>query len=231
MTQEQIRKQKEQVRTYKDQLEKRVGLTKKQREFLDYLENYSEEFGYAPSQQEMAAHFGFSSLGTVQNYLVRLERHGFLRKTWNARHGIEVIGSPKMEAIPASAILPLVGRVAAGAPIEAIDQDQQQHVEVPATMLKQGEHFVLQVFGDSMIEDGILENDLAIIRKQATAHNGQTVVALLDNAATIKKYYNYADRVELHPANPAYAPIVVQQTEPHDFKIEGVLVGVIRNLD
>ncbi len=134
-----------------------------------------------------------------------------------------------MEAVPTSAVLPLVGRVAAGAPIEAIEQ--QQMVEVPATMLKSGEHFVLQVCGDSMIEDGILEDDLAIIRKQGSANNGQTVVALIDNAATIKKYFRYTDRVELHPANPAYAPIVVQQNEPHDFKIEGILVGVIRNLD
>lgn len=212
-----------------EQIEQRASLTRKQKEFLDFLEIYTEEYGYAPSQQEMASHFGFSSLGTVQNYLVRLERQGFVRKTWNARHGIEVIGSPKMDAVPAAAVLPLVGRVAAGAPIEAIDQHRE--VEVPATMLKQGEHFVLQVCGDSMIEDGILEDDLAIIRKQNTAINGQTVVALIDNSATIKKYFRYTDRVELHPANPAYAPIVVQKNEPHDFKIEGILVGVIRNLD
>lgn len=212
-----------------EQIEKRASLTRKQKEFLDFLEAYTGEYGYAPSQQEMAAHFGFSSLGTVQNYLVRLERQGFVRKTWNARHGIEVIASEKMEPIPTATVLPLVGRVAAGAPIEAIDQ--QQTVEVPASMIRQGEHFVLQVCGDSMIEDGILEDDLAIIRKQSSANNGQTVVALLDNAATIKKYFRYTDRVELHPANPAYAPIVVQQDEPHDFKIEGVLVGVIRNLD
>lgn len=206
-------------------------LTPKQKDFLDFLAGYSEKNGYAPSQQEMAKHFGFSSLGTVQNYLVRLEALGLIRKSWNARHGIEVV-SPKAKSGGASAELvaelPLVGLVAAGAPIESLDN--RESVEVPRSLLKRGEHFVLRVKGDSMIDEGICENDLAIIRKQANALNGQTVVALIDNAATIKKYFRFRDRVELHPANPRYEPIVVNGEAERDFKIEGILVGLIRKV-
>lgn len=200
-------------------------LTPKQKDFLDFLEGYVAEHGYAPAQQEMAKHFGFSSLGTVQNYLVRLERLGLVRKAWNARHGIELVKSKA----PAEAVeLDLVGFVAAGAPIEHLEQ--REVVEVPSSLLKRGEHFVLRVKGDSMVEEGIMENDLAIIRKQTTAQNGQTVVALIDNAATIKKFFRFSNRVELHPANPAYKPIVVDSAERKDFRIEGVLVGLIRKL-
>ena len=206
-------------------------LTPKQLEFLNYVRGYQTEHGYAPSQQVIANHFGYSSLGTVQNYLVRLQRHGYLKKAWNARHGIEVQDPERKQVIAATGIqeLPLVGRVAAGLPIEAITDNQV--VEVPSSMLKQGEHFVLKVCGDSMIEEGIMENDLAVIRKQQTANNGQTVVALWNNAATIKKYYNYSDRIELHPANPAYEPIIVRADGVSQIQIEGVLVGLIRNLD
>lgn len=200
-------------------------LTPKQKDFLDFIDRFVQEQGFAPSQQEIARHFGFRSLGTVQNYLVRLERLGLLRKAWNARHGIEVVKPEKRtEALE----LPLLGFVAAGLPIEAVEN--REVVEVPSSLLKQGEHFVLRVKGDSMIDEGILEGDLAIIRKQRTATNGQTVVALLDNAATIKKYFRRGERIELRPANPAYAPILLDSARSLDFRIEGVLVGLIRRL-
>lgn len=201
-------------------------LTPKQKDFLDYLASYATENGYAPSQQEMAKHFGFSSLGTVQNYLVRLEGLGLIKKSWNARHGIEVVQEKTAATITE---LPLVGLVAAGAPIESLDV--QESVEVPSSLLRRGEHFVLRVKGDSMVDEGIMENDLAIIRKQTNATNGQTVVALIDNAATIKKYFRFRDRVELHPANPRYQPIVVNGEGTRDFRIEGILVGLIRKLN
>jgi repressor LexA len=208
-------------------------LTPKQKEVLDFLTAYGAEHGYAPSQQEIARHFGFKSLGTVQNYLVRLERQGLLRKTWNARRGMEVVRTaPTAAAVP----LPLFGRVAAGSPIEATQDDET--IDVPASMLSRGgEHFSLRVRGDSMIEDGILDGDYVIIRKQDTARNGETVVALVGNAATIKRYERRRDPdrgnvIELHPANAKYQPLVidslVESTE--GFKIEGILVGVIRQL-
>lgn len=201
-----------------------MGLTPKQKEILDYITTFNSKKGFAPSQHEIARHFGFKSLGTVQNYLVRLERQGALTKNWNERRGMKVVTpQPISEAV----LVPLLGRVAAGHPIEAIQSHET--LEVPASMLNGPDHFVLRVAGDSMIEDGILNGDYVVIRKQATALNGQTVVALINNEATIKTYYRRGASIELHPANPAYAPIIVKPShEGIDFRIEGVLVGVIR---
>lgn len=241
-----------------------MPLTPKQKKILEFLESFSAENGYAPSQQEIATHFGFSSLGTVQNYLVRLEQQGFLHKEWNARRGTQVLPFLKPTAAPAEAhqegrtrappaggpfsshhkgtevdgvglvqslavCLPLVGRVAAGRPIEAIQT--QETLDVPASMLRGGEHFVLRVTGDSMIEDGILSGDYVVIKKQLTANNGETVVALVGNEATIKRYFRRGRKVELHPANPAYQPLIIDSmVENSDLKIEGILVGVIRRM-
>lgn len=229
-------------------------LTPKQKALLDFITSFRGQHGYAPSQHEIARHFGFKSLGTVQNYLVRLERQGALRKTWNARRGTQVIQNsapqplsyaPTAHALPTNlrtmdgrrqfeeqslaphAIpLPLLGRVAAGRPIEAVQHEET--IEVPPSMIKTGAHFVLKVNGDSMIEQGILDGDFVVIKKQVTANNGQTVVALIDNGATIKKYICRSGSIELHPANSAYKPIIVGAES--DFRIEGILVGVVRVL-
>lgn len=208
-------------------------LTPKQKKVLDFITSFSEKKGYAPSQQEIAKHFGFKSLGTVQNYLVRLERHGLLRKAWNARRGMEVIpstttepvtGSSPAESAERTVPLPLVGEVAAGYPIEVIEDHQS--IDVPSTLIQNGEHIALRVRGDSMIEDGILNEDVVIIKKQASAFNGQTVVALVDNEATIKRFYHRGENIELHPANSAYQPMVFGRES--GLRIEGVLVGLIR---
>jgi repressor LexA len=219
-----------------------LHLTPKQKEVLDFISTYAERHGYAPSQSEIARHFNFKSLGTVQNYLVRLERQGLLRKSWNARRGMEVVRPEPPQpaarsiheyasaAVAQAVPLPLVGRVAAGRPIEAIET--MDTLEVPASMLKGGENFVLRVTGDSMIDEGIMNGDFVVIRKQANAQNGQTVVALVGNEATIKKYYRRGGRVELHPANPAYQPLIIESlVESVDFRIEGVLVGLIRRVE
>ncbi|MBC7691183.1 MAG: transcriptional repressor LexA [Methylotenera sp.] len=204
-----------------------MSLTPKQKNVLDFIHDFGSSQGYSPSQQEIAKHFGFKSLGTVQNYLVRLERQGLLRKPWNAKRGMEVI-SPELtsQAVP----LPLLGHVAAGRPIEAIRTAET--LDVPASMIKGGQNFVLKVSGNSMIEDGILDGDYVVIKKQDVANNGQTVVALIGNEATIKRYYRRGSKIELHPANPAYEPLIIESlVESVEFKIEGVLVGVIRRLE
>ena len=121
----------------------------------------------------------------------------------------------------------MVGIVAAGNPIEPILQAEL--VEVPPSMLQTGENFALQVKGESMLDEGILPGDLVIIHKQRTARNGQTVVALVNQEATIKKYYRKEQQVELHPANASMVPIVVSPSD--EFVIEGVLIGVIRYCD
>lgn len=195
-------------------------LTPKQKKILDFIQSFADREGYPPSQQEIADSFGFRSLGTVQNYLVRLEREGLLARDWNARRGLRVI-RPKRNAME----LPLVGTVAAGKPIEAIEIPDT--IEVPASMVGAGENFVLRVKGDSMVGDGILDGDYVVVRKQATADSGQTVVALIRGEATVKRLLHKGRRIELHPANPAMAPIVLEDEE--SFRIEGVVVGVIRH--
>lgn len=209
-------------------------LTPKQKKVLEYILKFSEKKGYAPSQQEIARHFRFKSLGTVQNYLNRLERHGVLQKNWNARRGVQIL-DPNPSPIPhthpktqneveMTVPLPLVGLVAAGKPIEAVEN--QETLDVPTHFIQRGEHFVLQVQGDSMIEDAILDGDYVIIKKQKVANNGQTVVALINHEATIKRFYQRKDQIELHPANPKYSVISVHPSQ--GFEIAGVLVGVMR---
>ncbi|AMV73685.1 transcriptional repressor LexA [Desulfuromonas carbonis] len=195
-------------------------LTPKQKAVLDFILAHTEREGYAPSQQEIARAFGFSSLGTVQNYLVRLEREGALSRDWNARRGLRVL-RPQGAALE----LPLAGTVAAGKPIEAIATADT--IEVPPSMVGPGENFVLRVRGDSMIGDGILDGDYVVVRKQARAESGQTVVALINGEATVKRLLQKGAVVELHPANPALQPILLDGSE--EFRIEGVVVGVIRH--
>lgn len=123
--------------------------------------------------------------------------------------------------------LPMLGLVAAGAPIEPITQAELVAVLPP--LLRQGETFALRVKGESMKNDGILSGDLVVVRKQSTARNGQTVVALVNNEATIKKYYRRDGRIELHPANEAMQPILVSPAD--DFRIQGIVAGVIRHFE
>lgn len=195
-------------------------MTPKQKQILDFIQSYADREGYPPSQKEIASAFGFRSLGTVQNYLVRLEREGLLSRDWNARRGLQVL-RPRLNSME----LPLVGTVAAGKPLEAIETPDS--IEVPASMVGPGENFVLRVKGDSMIGDGILDGDFVVVRKQATADSGQTVVALIRGEATVKRLLRKGRRIELHPANPAMVPIVLEDEE--SFRIEGVVVGVIRH--
>jgi len=195
-------------------------LTPKQKAVFDYITSFSDQQGYPPSQQEIASAFGFRSLGTVQNYLVRLVREGVLSKDWNARRGLKVLQHQS-----SSIELPLVGLVAAGKPIEAIATPDS--IEVPSSMVGPGENFVLRVQGDSMIGDGILDGDYVVVRKQSQADSGQTIVALINGEATVKRLVRKDTRIELHPANPAMQPLIIDSAD--DFHIEGTVVGVIRH--
>ncbi len=195
-------------------------MTPKQKKILDFIATCIEQQGYPPSQQEIARAFGFRSLGTVQNYLVRLEREGLLSRDWNARRGLQV----KRTRVQGTE-LPLVGTVAAGKPIEAVEVPDS--IEVPSSMVGPGENFVLRVRGDSMVGDGILDGDYVVVRKQPSAENGQTVVALIGNEATVKRFYRRGKTIELHPANPTMQPISVPPDA--DLRIEGVVVGVVRH--
>ncbi len=195
-----------------------MALTPKQKQVVDFIREFTQRQGYPPSNQEIANHFAFKSRGTVSAYVRRLKAKGYL-ETEVGRRSITVTQTGNS--------LPLLGKVAAGQPIEHFIQGE--FVEVPSSFLNAGfDHYVLQVRGDSMIEDAIVDGDYVVIRKQPTAHNGQTVVALIDGEATLKKFYKKRQAVELRPANRRYDAMTVKP--PRHFNIEGVLVAVLRPL-
>ena len=198
-----------------------MKLTEKQKEFLSYISQYMEDWGRSPSFEEICSHFGFNSYNTVTTYLKALERKGYVRlpRKKNQKRAIQVISPVETRRFE----FPLLGRVAAGKPIEAVEDVDV--IEVPPTMVGSGDHFVLEVKGDSMKDDGILSGDFVVVRKQPTAENGQTVVALINNEATIKKYYKKKRKVELRPAHEGMESIVVRKG---DLLIQGKVVGVIR---
>ncbi|MBS1237374.1 MAG: repressor LexA, partial [Deltaproteobacteria bacterium] len=154
-----------------------MKLTEKQKEFLGFVSEYIRDWSRPPSFEEIRSHFGFNSYNTVTTYLKTLERKGYVRlpDRKNLKRSIEVISPVETRRFE----FPLLGRVAAGKPIEAVETVDV--IEVPPSMIGQGDHFVLQVKGDSMQEDGILDGDFIIVRKQPAAQNGETVVALINN--------------------------------------------------
>lgn len=200
-----------------------MPLTKRQKEILDYIESFIEDQGYAPSFEEIAEHFGYSSLATVHEHLSNLERKGYIRKSYNESRSIELVdsrgGTPSVE-------LPLYGSVAAGMPIEAI-QDNETLAVPPDMVSRRGENYVLRVEGNSMIEEQIRDGDYIVVQARETAEDGQMVVALVgDESATVKKLYREAGgRICLQPANPTMDPIFVDAS---DVRVQGVVVGVIR---
>lgn len=197
-------------------------MTPKQKKVLDFIEKYNQKKGYPPSQQEIASGCGFHSLGTVQHYLKLLERDGHLApRRWNGKRGIALAETPAVAA--GGMELPLVGVVAAGTPVEAFEQPEV--MEVPSAMAGPG-NVVYEVRGDSMVEMGIMDGDYVAVHPQATAENGQTVIAEVNGSITIKKYVRKGDRIELHPANSAMSPIIVREGD--DFHIRGILVGSMR---
>jgi len=199
-----------------------MRLTEKQKAFLGYISLYMEDWGRSPSFEEICSHFGFTSYNTVTTYLKTLERKGYIRlpRKKNQKRAIEVISPVETRRLE----LPLLGRVAAGRPIEAVEEIDA--IEIPPSMIGKGDHFVLQVKGDSMKEDGILDGDFVVVRKQPTAENGQTVVALINNEATVKKYYQREGHIELRPAHADMDPLIINEG---DLQIEGRVAGVMRH--
>lgn len=205
-----------------------MQLTKKQTAFYDFILSYTRENGFAPTQKEIKEFFNFKSFGSVQRYLKYLVDANLIELDWNARRGIKLIGQKKQELDPSQfEEVPLLGDVAAGIPIEAIENPSQS-ITIPAHMIRSSsKHFALKVKGDSMIEDGIFEEDLIIVKHQATANQGQTVVAVVDGEATVKRYKKHQNKIELIPANSSMDSIWVNPEQ--NFQIAGVLVGLIRN--
>ncbi len=196
-----------------------ADLTERQRAIYDFIKDYIGARGMAPSYEEIRRAFRFGSYNSVQKHLKRLEEKGVLKSPWgNRKRALELV-----DPGPSTVVLPLLGRVAAGRPIEAIAQPES--VEIPEVLLRGEDNFALRVVGDSMVDEGIRDGDIVIVKRQREAQDGQTVVALIGDDATIKQFYRRGARVELRPANPRMRPIVVEED---DLQIQGIVIGLIR---
>jgi repressor LexA len=197
-------------------------LTRRQKEILDFLNRFIEREGYAPTIEEIAEHFSLRSLATVHKHLTNLQDKGLIRRAWNRSRALELVPTDmKVHAVE----LPLLGRVAAGSPIEAIEASET--IFVPENMVGRRETYVLQVKGDSMIDEQIRDGDYVIVENRKTANDGEMVIALLDGEnVTLKKLYREGrGRVRLQPANARLEPLLVDQDR---LRIQGVVIGVLR---
>ena len=195
-------------------------LTKRQKEILDYISNYIKKHGFSPTFGEIKEKFGLSAFSTVHEHLTTLVNKGHLKRDWHKERGLY---------LPEKTILylkiPLVGSIACGKPLEAIEAPDD-FIKVANEHSLRGDLYALKAKGESMIMNGIFENDIIIARKQNTAENGDTVVAIIDdNEATLKKYYKEQTKIRLQPANPKFSPIFRSEVE-----VRGVVVKIIRNL-
>jgi repressor LexA len=196
-------------------------LTKRQRQILDFINEFMSDKGYSPSIREIGENFGLSSPATIHQHLKNLKDKGFLTSGYNEARAIELT---QVDPIWSRAIeLPLAGLITAGEPIEDIEDNET--IAVPADFVRDNDNsYVLQVKGESMIEEGILSGDYVIVERQNNPRNGDVVVALLNNAyATLKKFYRETNRIRLQPANSTMKPIYAK-----DPLIQGVVRGVIR---
>ncbi len=199
-----------------------MPITARQKRVLDYIRHYFEMNQEAPTIAEIGKEFGMTSSASAHHVVSILEREGLIRRIPNVSRGIELVeettSAEKYE-------IPLLGIVAAGAPIEAVLN--YETVCIPRDMMREGRMFALRVRGDSMIDEQIRNNDVIILQSRQTAENGQTVVALIDGSdATVKRFYGNRNQVRLEPANPNYKPIVIRP--PERVQIQGAVVGVIR---
>ena len=198
-----------------------MALTKRQREILDYVQSFIESYGYSPSFEEIARYFGYSSLATVHEHLTNLEQKGYLKKNYNKSRSLELVQHEGALAVE----LPLLGTVAAGLPIEALEQ--RETISVPYDLLRGGNNYVLRVKGNSMVDEQIRDGDYIIVNSRQTAENGEMVVALVHGeSATVKKYFRERDgRIRLQPANPEMQPMFFRED---DVQLQGIVVAVIR---
>jgi repressor LexA len=198
----------------------RMPLTRRQKQLLDYLRAHIRDHGYAPTLEEMCRHLRLSSVATVHKHLGNLETKGLLRRQPHRSRGLEL--APRSRA-PRAVEVPLLGRVAAGVPIEPVEEAET--IALPEELLGRGDTFALRVRGDSMVGDGILDGDVIVVESRRHADDGATVVALVRGEATVKRLYRERGRIRLQPANDRLAPIVARAD---DLEIRGVVIAVLR---
>lgn len=205
-------------------------LTKKQKELLDYIKIVNKEHGISPSYEEMKNKLSLKSKSGIHRIISALEERGFIKKLANKARAIEIVTSEKNytsknENIAKIIEIPLYGKIAAGTPIEAIS-NISSFISTPDNMINKGEHYALEISGESMTGSGINDKDIAIIKRSSSATNGQIVVALVDKTeATLKKLKKTSSNIVLLPSNDLYQ---AQSYEPSRVQIQGILVGLMR---
>lgn len=196
-------------------------ITKRQKQVLDYITSYHKKRGYSPVLEEIRKHFRLASVSTAHFHIKKLEELGLLEKQYNKPRSIDIYENEKMVNIP------LLGLIAAGQPIEAIQN--KETIAVPQNKLpRSGEFYALRVLGNSMIDENINDGDIVLVKQQSVAENGQKIVALIDNhEATLKKFYKERWHIRLQPANKTIEPIIIKKDR--DLTIQGIVVDVIKN--
>ena len=199
-------------------------LTKRQREVLDYVTQFIEIYGYAPSYREIAAHFKYGSVATVAEHIDSLVNKGMLQKGENEARSIQLV-QQDMD-LSHSVELPIMGLVAAGQPIETLGRHAET-LEVPPFMVGRRNSYVLQVKGDSMIDEGINSGDYVVVQEKEVPSNGEMVIALINGGeATLKRYFKEKNHIRLQPSNSAMEPIIIKPGT--QIEIQGTVIGLIR---
>ncbi|MDL2225430.1 transcriptional repressor LexA [Eubacteriales bacterium OttesenSCG-928-M02] len=202
-----------------------ANISQKQKKVLDFLRQYTKENGYSPSVRDICDGLGFSSTSTVHGYLCRLEEKGFIRRDSFRPRTIEIVEDAA--AIRQMVALPVVGSVAAGVPIFA-EENIQDVYHLPSWFVRaqEGESFILNVVGESMVNAGILHGDQIIVQRVSTAENGEIVVVLIEEEATVKRYYRENGYIRLHPENDFMEDIIIQSFQ--SASIVGRVIGLMR---
>ena len=200
-----------------------LDLTKRQKEIFDYIRKYAAKTGYPPTVREIGKAVGLHSSSTVHAHLANLEKIGLLRRDPTKPRAIELLVDKAKQALRGPG-LPLVGEVAAGEPVLA-DENIEEYLELPGVIGGEDGDFILRVKGDSMKDAGILEGDYVVVKQATDAVNGEIVVALLDDEATVKRFFREGDGVRLQPENSAYKPIRSREVD-----VLGKVVGVFRSV-
>lgn len=206
-------------------MDKMASLNDRQRDILDFIQNKTKSQGYPPSVREIGQAVGLKSSSTVHMYLCQLEEMGFIRRDPAKPRAIIIVkDEPENNMELNVQQIPVIGKVAAGTPILA-EENIENYMAVPSDLLGKGNYYILRVQGDSMIEAGILNDDYVIVREQRDAANGEIVVALLEDEATVKRFYKMADHYKLQPENCAMEPILTRE-----LTILGKVAGLLRRM-
>lgn len=204
-----------------------MAITKRQRQIYDFISDFVQKNGYSPSFEEIREGMGLNSLATVHKHISNLETKGLLTRDYNRSRSIDLVppkGRLKQAmSVNTTMVLPLLGRIAAGQPIEAVERNETISL---ADFVQSKEVFVLEVSGESMQDEHIMNGDYVLVEKVKNAHNGDIVVALVDeNDATLKRFYHEGDNIRLQPSNAAMKPIIVPAAA---VQIQGRVIGVLR---